>query len=252
MRAEPASVQPRRLVPLVAAVVVIAVTGSLGRWQLHRAAEKQALQQALEARATQPALHLPGDALPLQDQTAASALQFRHAVVAGTWLPSGQIYLDNRDHDGTPGWHVLTPLQLRGRPEVLLVNRGFVPRDAHYPQAPAVSAPEGAATLTGTLAPAQTRYLELSAQVVRGAVWQNLHLAQYAQSLGRPVLPVLLLADPTSPELLPVHEAPSTNIAMHQGYAFQWFALAAATALITLYFQFWKPYRQRHPGSSPT
>ena len=236
MTAQDSSVQRRvGLVPTLAALLVVVATLWLGRWQVHRAQEKTRLQAALEQRQRAPVLTLADAAL---NATETEQLRFRAAKAQGTFLPAAQIYIDNRDHDGVPGYHVLTPLLLGSH--VLLVNRGFLARDRTYPQAPTVPVPDGIVRVSGHLAPAQTRYVELSANVVSGRVWQNLQLAHYAAVNHLDVLPLVLLADVPAPGLLPVAEQPDAGIATHQGYAFQWFSLAATTVALYLYFNFFR------------
>ncbi len=242
--------------PTLAAVVVIVATLALGRWQVHRAAEKVALQAVLEARRQLPPVDLTALAVARVDSVQAAGLRFRPAVAVGRYVASGQIFIDNRDHDGTPGFHVLTPLlfeagileagQLQaGSPgaRLVLVNRGFVARDRRYPQAPEVPVPEGIQHVSGQLALADSRYVELSAQVVSGSVWQNLQLSRYAEVSHLNPLPLVLLAAPASAGLLAVDEHPDTNVDMHRGYAFQWFSLAATTFGLYLYFAFFRKAR---------
>ncbi len=230
----PSRVQPGgRWLPTLAALIVIVATALLGRWQLHRAEDKASLQAVLEARLQAPALELG----TLADQASdpdPETLRFRRAHAQGRYLAQGQIYIDNRDQEGVPGYHVLTPLRLGTR--LVLVNRGFLPRDASYPRVPQVAVPEGEVSVTGQLSMARSRFLELSGNTVNGPVWQNLKLEQYRDASGLAVLPLVLLAAPASPGLLPVREQPDANISMHRGYAFQWFALCATTAALYLYF----------------
>jgi surfeit locus 1 family protein len=224
-----------RLIPTLAACGVIALALAAGRWQVHRAAEKAALQATLELRRHLPALDLNALADSPVD---AQAWHFRVARVRGHYLPAGQIYIDNRNDAGLPGYHVLTPLAL-GR-HVLLVNRGFLPRDASYPRAPSVPVPAGELEVTGPLSLAAGRFLELSAHTVDGPVWQNLKLERYATDLHLDPWPLVLLASPASAGLRTVVETPDAGIDMHRGYAFQWFSIASLTAALYLYFSFFR------------
>lgn len=236
MKPAPRRVQPwRRALPLVAALVVIVATALLGRWQLHRAQEKLALQAALEARLQAPAVDLNELDGRVRD---VDGLRFRRAHAHGHYLPAGQIYIDNRDQDGVTGYHVLTPLALGH--QVVLVNRGFLPRDLSANHPPAVAVPAGDVDVDGQLSLARSRFLELSADTINGAVWQNLKIDEYRARSGLDALPLVLLAAHSDSGLTPVHEQPDANVAMHQGYAFQWFSLCAATAALTLYFTFFR------------
>jgi surfeit locus 1 family protein len=211
------------LVTTIAAAAFIALTVWLGRWQVDRGDEKAARQALLESRMHEAPVRLTG-AVP-----SAEPLLYRHVTARGEYLADRQIFIDNQVHDGRAGFHVITPLALSGGAAVL-VNRGWIARDARYPQAPEVAVPPGAVEVHGlaTLPPA--RYLELSADTVAGSVWQNLSIERYREHTGLALLPVVVLLDSPSPGLTAVREKPDAGIAKHQEYALTWFSLAA-TAL---------------------
>ncbi|MCQ9372432.1 hypothetical protein NQ024_14510, partial [Corynebacterium sp. 35RC1] len=87
----------------VAAVTAMAATAALGRWQLDRAAQKEAWQATVDARQAQPPLDgtalaaLPAVAqagsagaaqgAPPSVPAAAEALVHRAVVLRGRWLP---------------------------------------------------------------------------------------------------------------------------------------------------------------------
>ena len=98
---------------LLAAVAAMAVTASLGRWQLSRAAQKLALQAAIDERQALPPL-APGELLQGGDTL------HRRVVLRGQWLPEATVFLDNRQMQGRPGFFVFTPLRLEGRQAVVL------------------------------------------------------------------------------------------------------------------------------------
>ena len=108
----------------VPAVLGMAVTAALGRWQLGRAAEKEALQAAIEARAQQPVL----DARGVAGMETQLDLLHRRVEARGQWVGERTVFLDNRQMNGRPGFFVVTPLRLEGEGGVLLVQR--VPRVA--------------------------------------------------------------------------------------------------------------------------
>src|SRR3982751_1367641 len=97
-----------RLLPFIAMLVVAAIGISLGQWQLRRAAEKEAIEQRIAARAKEPPLRLDGAGASAAD---ADALEFRQVLVRGEFLPGWTLYLDNRPYEGKPGFHVITPLK---------------------------------------------------------------------------------------------------------------------------------------------
>ena len=212
-----------RPVPTIAAAAFIALTVSLGRWQSHRAEEKDQRQALLVARMHEPELRLTGSV------PSADSLLFRRVRATGRWVREGQIYVDNQVHLGRAGFEVVTPLRLDGSDASVLVNRGWVARDAGYPRAPAVPVPPGPAQVSGlaTLPPA--RYLELSTDTISGPVWQNLSIERYRKHTGMAVLPIVILADPPGPGLAQIPQSPDAGSARHREYELTWFSLAVTT-----------------------
>jgi surfeit locus 1 family protein len=214
-----------RLVPTLAAALLIALTVSLGRWQVNRAEEKTARQALLESRQDEMPLRLTGSV------PSAEPLLYRKLTAAGEWVAAGQVFVDNQFHGTRAGFHVVTPLRLRGSDAVVLVNRGWIARGREYPQPPQVDVPRGMVEVSGTGSLPPARFLELSGEGVTGNVFQNLSIERYRAVMRLPALPIVLLADVPAPGLQPVREAPRMGVEKHREYALTWFSLAA-TALV--------------------
>ena len=231
---------------------------ALGLWQLDRADQKTRAQAALQAQwHAQPldasAVH---NALAQHGQVPADWLH-RPVALHGQWLPAHTVYLDNRQMQGRPGFWVLTPLQLASG-EVVLVQRGWIPRNFQDRAAlQAIETPAGTVAIEGHIAASPARLYDLGAQVADPAqphIRQNLQLADYAQSTGLPLWPVMVVQSGAASEgLLREWPQPGSGIATHHGYAFQWFAIAAVLAAMLLWFQILRPARtarQRHAAPS--
>src|SRR6185436_21028378 len=68
-----------RLVPTAAALAMIALTLYLGRWQTHRAQEKELLQALYDTRTHEPAVRLAGS-------SAGADLLYRRVIASGRWI----------------------------------------------------------------------------------------------------------------------------------------------------------------------
>lgn len=224
-----------RLVPTLAAIVVIAAGLALGNWQLNRAAEKLALQNELEARSALPPLKL--EAMNTEE-LGASELKYRRARATGHYLAAGQILIDNRALGDETGYYVLTPLSM-GK-TVLMVNRGFFAKNQISRELPDVPVPSELVEVEGELSPGKTRFLELSSETVQGKLWQNFKPDAYSKLMGYQVAPWVLNLGQPAPGLKAVVDQPDLGIDTHRGYAFQWFALTATTACLYVYFTFFK------------
>jgi surfeit locus 1 family protein len=236
------SAHARRWIVLFATVAGVALTARLGVWQLARAQEKLALEQAIDTRGRLEPLataQLAGDA------GGVAAQQHRRAVVRGRWVEGRTVFLDNRQMNGRPGFFVLTPLQLAGRAEAVVVQRGWVARDfVDRSRLPAVPTPPGELELAGRIAPPPARLYEFEAGEA-SPIRQNLDLAAYARETGLVLLPLSLLQDDVpgaaADGLQRQWPRPAVDVHKHQGYAFQWFALAALMTGLYVWFQLVRP-----------
>jgi len=230
----------------VAALLAAALTFSLGQWQLGRAAQKMALQASLDQKKMLPPW-LNADLLATND----AALQVdRRIELTGRWLKGQTVYLDNRPMNAKPGFWVMTPLRLTGSEKVVLVQRGWIPRnfDDRTAIAP-IETPEETVTLMGRMAPAPAKLYAFKGADA-GSIRQNLDIVAFAAETGLPLLPVLVIQiDPTSEGLQRDWAAPNTGVDKHYGYAVQWFGLSALVIGLYIWFQLIVPHRQRRPVS---
>lgn len=236
----------RRLVVLLAALAAVALTARLGVWQLDRAAQKLALQAAIDTRGALPPLE--GAALARSTDLAAGQHQ-RLVTLQGRWRPEFSVFLDNRQMDGRPGFYLLTPLELTSG-DAVLVQRGWAPRDprdrAHLPTVPT---PAGAVRVVGRIAPPPAALYALGGPDA-GTLRQNVDLGAYARETGLSLRPLSVLQTEAGESgddgLQRRWPAPAVDVHKHYGYAFQWFALATLLIGLYVWFQVLQPWlRQR-------
>ena len=244
----PAPVEPawRKAVVLVVALAVIALAVRLGFWQLDRAAQKIALQTTLDERGRERPLTAAELA---RDRAAVPAQASRRVRLAGTWVGERTVYLDNRQMDGKVGFFVVTPLRLEGAREAVLVQRGWVARNFEQRTAlPPVPTPGGRVEVVGRVAETPSRMYELEAAAT-GAIRQNVDVASFARETGLELLPLAVIESATSPPSRDGLERrwppPATDVQKHYGYAFQWFAIAAAIVVLYVWFRIVRPRQRR-------
>jgi surfeit locus 1 family protein len=218
-----------RPIPFVATVLLVALGVSLGNWQERRAAEKIALQAKLSARAAEAPLAI--GAAPLR----AAPLEYRHVTVTGQFVQSYPLYLNNRPQDGRAGFHVLMPMKIAGSNMHVLVARGWVPRNAaEVAKLPPYATPAGTVTIDGIVKTSVGHIMQLGTpEPVRpGAIVQNIDPAQFAAASGLALQPFFIEQSGANADgLVRAWPAPSVGVEKHQGYAFQWYALAAMALL---------------------
>lgn len=216
-----------RFIPFCAALIVAAAGIALGQWQTHRAQEKLALQQRMQARSGEAPLRaLPADV---------ADAEFRHVQLRGQFLAQWTLYLENRPYNGAVGFHVLTLFQPEGSAQAVVVARGWAPRDAaDRTRVPQVPPPSGMTEVEGILRKDAGHVMQLgTADAPRPqAILQNLDLPALAAASGLPIAPLVIEQGGAAGDTL-VRDwpAPSLGIDRHRGYAVQWYALAAMALL---------------------
>lgn len=261
----------RFLVVTLAAVLALAATVSLGRWQLSRAAQKEALQARIDAQKLKAPLS-QAEFLALGE---AAGEMHRPVRLRGLWLTAQTVYLDNRQMHGTPGFYVLTPFALEGSEQAVMVQRGWVQRNfVDRTQLGVVETPPGIVELTALIEPPPSHLFELGAKTaaapapaasaaapapsaagasapapgIQGSspIRQNLDLEAFRAETQLPLRTDVSLqqSGPASEGLQRDWPAPALGLERHYGYAFQWFGLSALVVILYVWFQFISPFRR--------
>ena len=236
------SARTRFAVVTAATVITMAITASLGFWQLDRARQKIALQEQIDQRASLPAWQV-ADLLQAPDPLEGV---HRPVQLRGQWVNDASVFLDNRQMSARNGFILVTPLKLAGSERVVLVQRGWVPRDfTDRSRVPSVDTPPGEVQVEGRLAPPPGKLYELG-EAGTGAIRQNIDLGTFARETGLNLLAVSVQQTGVSPEGL-LREWPRVAVGVdkHHGYAFQWFGLCALAGLLYLWFHIISPRRKR-------
>ena len=234
----------RFLVVSAATVLTMAVTASLGLWQLDRASQKLALQAQINERSGLAAWG-NADLLQAADPKAG---EHRPVDLVGEWVPNANVFLDNRQMNARVGFFLLTPLRLEGSDRVVLVQRGWVPRDfTDRNHVPTIPTPAGAVHVAGRLAPPPGKLYELG-EAGTGPIRQNIDLTAFSRETGLPLLDVSVLqSGDASDGLLREWPQVALGVSKHHGYAFQWFSLCALAGILYVWFQILSPRRKRRP-----
>lgn len=207
----------------------IALFAGLGTWQVRRAHEKEALFAAFDAATHQAPVTLE------RARATASAVSYPLVEIAGTFDAGHAYVLDDQVRNGKAGillFDVFSPSA--GGPS-LLVDRGFLARDARGATPAIPPPPPGVRRLRALYAPPPGSGLRMGGDALpRQSGWPKtviyLDLAEISADLGRALDPRVLLevdgADAPAgfvrqwrPEVFPPER--------HYAYAFTWFAFCA-------------------------
>lgn len=223
-------------VPTLAALVVTIAACLLGNWQVNRGHEKRARAAQLERLAQAEPITVSQTQLPVE------RVLYHRVKVRGTFEPDRTILLDNRPHAGAAGtgenragFYVLTPLRIAGSSGAVgyvLVNRGWLPRDAQdRTRIAPFDTPAGEQALSGTaIANAGHVFALGDANEAGRKIRQNVEVGSLAREWGVTLQP-FVVQQTGGPEdgLARDWPRPDSGAERHDGYAFQWFALAALT-----------------------
>lgn len=212
----------------VLTLVLMPLLLMLGNWQLHRAAEKRAIEAKLQRRQNQAPLNF-------SEVEANGDLAFLPVRLAGRFDNDHTFLLDNRVYRGQLGYQVLTPLRTDGGRWVL-VNRGWIqgsPDRRNLPRVPPVA---GRIETRGSIYVPPGRPFLLAEQRFDQVSWplvvQAVEVDKFAGVLGRQLFPSVVRLEAGAPGALRIDWQPiSVRPEKHIAYAVQWFAMAAALAV---------------------
>lgn len=216
-----------RPVPFIAASLLVMLGIALAQWQTRRGLEKLHIQTQMSERSAASEMLL--GATPVN----ADQIEFRRVRVRGHFMANWPLYLDNRPQDGRPGMYVVMPFQIAGSPLQVLVERGWIPlnRSARAIIFP-YRTPTGEIDIVGVVRRHAGHVMELGtvAPLTPGAIVQNLDEAAFSKAAGLALQPIVIeqgnTPDSLQQGLVRDWPKPSGGIERHQGYAFQWYALA--------------------------
>ena len=217
-------------------VVVFSLLVKLGFWQLERGQEKQALEQAILARADS-AYQTLGEVLEENDWREGSILGKKvEANVVHQAFPV--ILLDNQTHQGNVGYLAFQIVSMSDESGIYaLLELGFLEGIADRSVLPTVTTLEVSTFITGRLYRKSANPLssELMPEVGDAIRVQNLNIVQLNQLLNIELMPAVLQPDNLKnwPYDFPWNPLP-LNSAKHFGYSIQWFSMAGVFLLLTL------------------
>ena len=223
---------------LILTLVLFVVMVKLGMWQLSRAEEKTNWQQALTSRSQQQPLNLNklqnliGD----DDQTNLSGYRLQ---VKATPITNKLLMLDNQVYQGKVGYLVFQPLKFEHSKKWLLLELGFVEANHSRHILPKVKEIILSQQFIGRLYQKSLNPFsyELSAEKSWPKRIQNLNFKQLETEFKNPLYPIVLQPEDKLLTHLPHPWLPIPMPAKkHQGYALQWFSMAAALFILMLIF----------------
>ena len=214
----------RSWIPYVIGAILVVQFAALGVWQVSRAVEKRAEQQAFVA---QSGFSSWSDGV--------SVRPFQKLKVTGRFDVGHQFLLENIIINSRLGYYVLTPLQVADDAPLLLINRGWFEREGAEVAPDELSLPDSTVTVRGRAGSLPRAGYRMGEAIPADAEWPKRAvypiLDEIADTLGQPVQPFVLLMDPEDDYGFFRHWVPEEmGPGRHYAYALQWFAMSIVLA----------------------
>jgi surfeit locus 1 family protein len=212
--------------PYALGAVLVAQFAGLGVWQISRAQEKRAVQEAFDRQTGYT---------PFVDGMGVQP--FQRLAAEGAFDADHQFLLDNIIVDSRYGHYVLTPLVYSEEEPVLMVNRGWIEKTGEDIEPSALALPDGRVRVRGRAGALPRAGYRMGAAIESASDWP-LHavyptLDELAAYLGTELQPFVLLMDPGDEYgFLRRWEPAEIGPGRHYAYAFQWFAMALVLAAL--------------------
>ena len=164
--------------------------------------------------------------------------------INGTWDNSRQMLVDNVINKGVAGYKVLTPFKISNSDTLILVDRGWIPREASRQTLPNIDISNIKEKVSGTLENPELGFV-LSDILVSGdwpKVSQTKNLNVISKEYNDPLAQFILVADPILKNSLEYLKIIPTNMmpSKHYGYSAQWFTMF----LVLCFMYIWLGYKK--------
>jgi surfeit locus 1 family protein len=214
----------RSWIPYVIGAILVAQFAALGVWQVSRAFEKRAEQQAFVSQA---GFSLWSDGMAVR--------AFQKLKATGRFDGEHQFLLENIIINSRLGYYVLTPLRVADDAPLLLINRGWFEREGSEIAPGKLSLPTNNVTVRGRAGSLPKAGYRMGEAIPADADWPKRAVYpivdEIADALGEPVQPFVLLMDPDDEHGFYRHWVPEEmGPGRHYAYALQWFAMGIVLA----------------------
>ena len=206
---------------------------ALGLWQIERGQAKANIILEFEN-------NLKKDASVFSEDSK----KWDKVFINGTWDNSRQMLVDNVINRGVAVYKVLTPFKISNSDTLILVDRGWIPREASRQTLPNIDINNIKEKVFGTLENPELGFV-LSDILVSGdwpKVSQTKNLNVISKEYNDPLAQFIFVADPILKNSLEYLKIIPTNMmpSKHYGYSAQWFTMF----LVLCFMYIWLGYKK--------
>ena len=218
----------RFLVPSFLILATIVFLMSLGFWQLDRADQKRTIEASIQKANT-------GVVELIVNQNELLSKEYYEVRLQGSYISDKQFIYDNQIVDQVSGYYVLTPFVLKGQPNAVLVNRGFIPWNGRRDKLADIDVDSASREIKVQVSNPIKR-IELKTSDISNqfpVLIQAIDFDVIEEISSTSFVDVIGLLDPSSDDGFVRKWEPYTgSIEKHIGYAIQWFLMALVLGII--------------------
>jgi len=224
------------------AIVLVPFLVSLGFWQLSREQGKISIQTKYAMRVVMPAISFEEIIWDGED------LDYLVVKANGRFDNEKTFLLDNKINQGSVGFEVISPY-ITESTRLIFVNRGWIAQGETRLELPSIENVEGGIEIQGSIyiptgkqfMLAEQMWSDPSSSTQWPKIIQSIDIEQMSKELlsnefDYPVFPYTLRLSNQSPgSLTPNWQLVSMQAEKHRAYAVQWFMMALALTIMTIY-----------------
>ena len=218
----------RFLVPSFLILATIVFLMSLGFWQLDRADQKRTIEASIQ-KANTGVIEL------IVNQNELLSKEYYEVRLQGSYISDKQFIYDNQIVDQVSGYYVLTPFVLKGQPNAVLVNRGFIPWNGSRDKLADIDVDSASREIKVQVSNPIKR-IELKTSDISNqfpVLIQAIDFDVIEEIASTSFVDIVGLLDPSSADGFVRKWEPYTgSIEKHIGYAIQWFLMAFVLGII--------------------
>lgn len=202
-----------QLIPLLFIITSTLTLTSFGVWQVERLQWKNALVKQIEqVQGIPPLQTLPEDL---------TGLEYRKVILRGVFKHENALHMIGRQRGNFPGYFIVTPFELDGDNRIILVNRGFSPKDKE-------TKPEGLQTIEGVIRPPREKRYFAPENMPEKNVWFYENIPAMSNTTGLKLTPLIIeqVGKEKKGEFPIVGDGKINLKNDHLGYAITWFSTA--------------------------
>ena len=216
--------------PSIFSILTFAILISFGTWQVKRLFWKETL---IQNYLTQSQSNPITDPAELEKS---SINEFKSIGILGRFMHSNEIYITGKTYEGNAGFHVITPFIMENN-KIVLINRGWVPREKKDPISRIESKYTGSVKLIGIVTPGFKKGFFSPKNDLSKNVWLYVDYTEMSSAVGMELQKFVIDAKENGKGGFPIGSQTRIDIPNdHLQYAVTWYLLGLTLLLVWFFW----------------